>query len=85
MTILFCSRRENEQLRAEKRAEVADSAQTEFRNFDRLKQQYTAQVHLETHVFYSKACIGFTCTAKTDPPARAEGGGTNGCDGRPQG
>jgi hypothetical protein len=36
--------RENEQLRAELREEVADSAQTELRNFERLKQPYAAQI-----------------------------------------
>lgn len=42
-------RNENERLRAELRADVADSAQTELRNFERLKQPYAAQTRQLEH------------------------------------
>lgn len=42
-------RNENERLRAELRADVADSAQTELRNFERLKQPYAAQIRQLEH------------------------------------
>ena len=44
-----CLRNENERLRAELRADVADSAQTELRNFERLKQPYAAQIRQLEH------------------------------------